>query len=811
MPAGTTGYEGAVTDEKIAAWCEDPEWQNENTALRSDGTWIGLDVDAYGDKKGHITLANLEARLGELPVTITSTARGQWLPDGTENPSRQHLYRVPAGLRFQTRFPDLEIIQATHRYTVTAPSRHPITGERYVVYGYDGEPLDDFPSIDDLEELPEAWLNFLAIPEGDQLDRDGFDGSVQEWLEACKPGSPSVLVQMVTQSIPRDPFGHDTMIALQASLVNLGAQGEPGVPAALAELKDEWLREPYNTPEYARDWSLGLSGAVAKFGAIEPQPEDVFTVDQAAAFGRIKDERFLDAWITLPPVVTEESLVERIRFISSMALASGLSATEAAALAWHTPSRRELGRSDAEALELVWVEAHAMETAPISAEREFAVEPEVVEVEPQAPGRRVKLLTTAEEGALEGITWWGDGKADGHFMSVMASVNPVMSEQYYHLNRWYILALCFANKAVIRSRNDTLVPLIIYGGILGPSGTGKSESINPVTEIASMFHLGDEDPDIGGDATAAGLTEALIRRDGKTSFFHSDEADRILNDWNNQQGEFRGMKQKVTEFYGGKVPALYRSTKKDISGIRARCYLCVHLMGVDQRVADAIEPIDWETGFINRFVWAKGYRKPRSREQKKFLSDGTDGAGKAAKKWYGQWVSAFQATASMISSTGEPARMDFDADVVDRHVDTIETFERMAQSSRHIDRLEPTFTRLELTILKCAALVALSDRRTRVKMADYLVALEQAEEWTENILELVDWTDKPMRAREADKIADFIRGKGGQVKKSEIHRTYPGDQFKINGLIKELEEQGRVEELKPGGVAPLVRLTEGER
>src|SRR5690606_9630822 len=141
-------------------------------------------------KKGHATLARLEEKLGELPATITSTARGQWLPDGTENPSRQHLYRVPAGLRFQTRFPDVEIIQHSHRYTVVAPSTHPVTQQPYIWYSYDGEPMEDFPVLDDLEVLPEAWLDFLTIPEGDLPDREGFAGSVREWLDACKKGSP---------------------------------------------------------------------------------------------------------------------------------------------------------------------------------------------------------------------------------------------------------------------------------------------------------------------------------------------------------------------------------------------------------------------------------------------------------------------------------------------------------------------------------------------------------------------------------------------------------------------------------------------
>lgn len=721
-------------------------------------------------------------------------------------------------MKFITKLVDVEFIQSFHRYTVTAPSRHPITGENYVLYGYDGEPLDDYPHIDDLEYLPEAWLNYLVDLSDDHGDREGFSGSVQEWLDKCKPGSPSLLVQMTLQAIPKEPFGHDRMLSLVASLVNMGTQGEAGVAGALEALRDEWLRGEYNTPEFERDFNLSLAGAIKKFGAIEPRADDILAVDQAAAFARVTDEGFFDAWTELPAVVTPESLAERLRFIVSMALASGLSLAEAAALAWHSPARKEIDPTQAY-LETMWAEAHIAEAQPVTEERQFTVEPEAKpEVEPLAPTRKVHLLTTQEEAALQDLTWWGDDKAPGHFMSVMHAMNPVMNEQYYHLNRWMLLSLIFAPKAVIPLENGTSVTLIFYGGVLGPSGVGKSESLNVVTDVASMFYMAEgEDPDIGGDATAAGLTEALIRRDGKSSFFHSDEADAVLLNWSNSMGPFADMKQKVTLFFGGSVPPLNRATKKDISGIRAKAYLCVHLTGVDERIVDAIEPRDWESGFVNRIVWANGYRKPRTREQKKLRirRPGSPALGpKGQDTWYQQWVAQFGRIASGLSNQdGTPGWIDIDDDVLERHTDTIELFEKLAQNSRHSERVSPTFTRLEMTILKCAALVAITEKRRRVQMSDYLIALEQAEEWTENILELVEATDRPVRAREADKLADLIRRQGGQMKKTEIHALHPGNQKVVNDLLRELEAQGRVEELQPDKTklsGAIILLTEGK-
>src|SRR5690606_17097959 len=138
---------------------------------------------------------------------------------------------------------------------------------------------------------------------------------------------------------------------------------------------------------------------------------------------------------------------------------------------------------------------------------------------------------------------------------------------------------------------------------------GKSQSLNPVKGMMKSYFLMEESPDIGGNATESGLTRALIKRDGKTSLFHSDEADGVLLAWSDKLSAFAGMKQRMTDVYGGDVPAMQRATAQDISGIHAKAYLCAHLTGIDERILDAIEPHDWESGFVNRFIWAKGHRK----------------------------------------------------------------------------------------------------------------------------------------------------------------------------------------------------------
>ncbi|MFT4258024.1 bifunctional DNA primase/polymerase [Microbacterium sp.] len=691
-----------------------------------------------------------------------------------------------------------------------APTKNHVTPEGVVLDSVDRRAGSSYflwwteripASRDEFAPAP-AWL----LTPSEEPELAPYSGTVDEWLSKCAPGEPGQFLLEFVDSIPKSDFGHDDMIQMQAALVGMGASGRSGIPWALERLKAEWLRGPYDTQVYREDWALGLRGAIEKYGAFEADilgefatpPKAEPAIDYVDAAGRVDDAQFFAAWTTLPNPPTPERLVEQVRLVLNLALEDGgVNRREAVEIAWNAAARKHVScpitsREGVEAL----------------ASATFPGEPDV---EVEAKDNRVQLLAAAEAAALQNVTWWGDDKREENFMSRMKQINPVMSEAYYRLNRWMILSLIFASKAVIPTENGTMVPLNFYGILLGPSGTGKSESLNCVTDMMNAYYLPEDDPDIGGDATTAGLTQALIRKDGRSSFFHGDEADAVFRSWSDSQGAFSGMKNRIMDIFGGKVPMLHRTGAKDISGIRAKAYLCVHLTGVDERIADAIEPHDWESGFVNRFVWANGHRKSRTREQKRFrIRRPGKGAQRGIETWYAQWASRFRQTVELklTREDGNPTWIDFDDDVLERHIDTTEKFERIAENSAYPDRLRPTFTRMEMTVLKCAALVAITERRTCVEMSDYLLALEQAEEWTENILEMVEATDESPRARQVNRLASMLEANGGGMKRSEIHsvKGYAGDERTTNGLISELVAQGRADVLPFGKNDALIRL-----
>jgi hypothetical protein len=145
--------------DEIEAW----RWQfaGGNVAFPLPHGVAGVDVDDYGDKHGAATLAEAEGRWGKLPPTVRSQNRS----DGV---SGIKLFRIPLGVELHgnVEFPELhldgiDVIQHHHRYLVVWPSIHP-SGRLYVWFDErTGSVLSGPPRLNDLPELPAAWVEAL--------------------------------------------------------------------------------------------------------------------------------------------------------------------------------------------------------------------------------------------------------------------------------------------------------------------------------------------------------------------------------------------------------------------------------------------------------------------------------------------------------------------------------------------------------------------------------------------------------------------------------------------------------------------------
>ncbi|WP_054681205.1 bifunctional DNA primase/polymerase [Microbacterium sp. No. 7] len=790
-PYTYSGHKEGTTDaDQIERWWS--RWPEALVGVHAGASGlVALDIDMGTDmstgeiKDGWNSL--IEAGLDDLPQTVTySTGSG----------GDHYIYAAPEGVSLG---PDQNHVTPEGVRLDDVDRRG---GSSYFIWW--GSEIPD--SRDAFAQAPD-WLLTPSSPtrtHDDSATHDipqaPFTGGVAEWLARCEAGEPAEHLREYLADIAerQGSIAHDEMIDFQRYLVGCAADHlEPGIPQLLDEFRSLYVDFPEQPGRsWAEEFDAGLRGAIEKYGTFAAAPRDIPAVDHKPLIAGLGNE-FMAKWATLPAERTREKLRGHVAELISDALKAGRSPLEAAAIGWRSPAANAPEglcalQFDKDSLPDVWnltwhIVQHPLADRPGAEEVSGDRDP--------FPGKSVRLLSRAERASL--APWWGD-----EYMSVMSELRDgVMSEQYYRANRWIILSLIFADKAFLPLKDGGKIIFNFYALQLGPTKTGKSKSIEPIHAIVDMFYLGVDTPDIGGDATAAGLQQALLARDGKTSYFQADEAEAVLRSWSDEKNEFRGMKLRITDYWGGRVGAMQRSTMKEQSGKTARGFLTVHLTGIEDKLAEAIWPDDWLTGFLNRFIIARGQVKEITREQALVRIGQADGKD-AAHKWYETWVAKFRQLATRLSPEGEPVAMDADEDVLLRHLDTQDALDAIADSlPGYEERLGNTLHkgRMDVAILKCAALVAITEGRRRIQMSDYLIALEQSEEWVENLLWAVQATDLTPRAREVARLADLIRANGGRMEVAKIKRLpkWQGRSRDVDSLLEELLSQRVIDKLTP--------------
>ena len=197
---GFTGRDATYPDDdRLGEWAREPRFAHGNIGLHLgpievDGgeafEVLGIDVDSYGEKSGGKQLKELEAKLGALPPTATSSARD----DGV---SGIRFFVVPAGLAWSGKLAsNIDVIQKCHRYAVVWPSIHP--DDRLYRWYLDGAAPDGHsysngvPAVGALPRLPDAWVDFgtrgRIKDEGVPADMESTPEELSEWAESALAG-----------------------------------------------------------------------------------------------------------------------------------------------------------------------------------------------------------------------------------------------------------------------------------------------------------------------------------------------------------------------------------------------------------------------------------------------------------------------------------------------------------------------------------------------------------------------------------------------------------------------------------------------
>lgn len=235
-PSGFTGRRAPFpTGEQFTAWFSNG--RAANLALRVPDYVAGVDVDDYDGKGGGETLTSLEASFGPLPATVISTSR---YPDDPVSGIR--LYRIPAGSELVgDAGPGIEIVQFHHRYAVVSPSTHPEGRSYRLVDQRTGAVIEEPPRPEELPELPESWLEGLAVTserrvQGDLDDEEPAASNVETDFGRRKLDYWTTRLESMT------PDGrHDVAVKAALSLAGLAKQGHLGWAVVCEELREAYF------------------------------------------------------------------------------------------------------------------------------------------------------------------------------------------------------------------------------------------------------------------------------------------------------------------------------------------------------------------------------------------------------------------------------------------------------------------------------------------------------------------------------------------------------------------------------------------
>jgi hypothetical protein len=278
LAKGVTGHNGKdPDDDEVATLIQ--EYPQANIGLRLPWDIIGIDVDAYDERKGHITMMRLAQRFGYLPVTWRSTAR---MPE--DGVSGIYLFRAPRD-RSQAWVTDLgpgsgvEIAQYHHRFATVAPSIHNSTGRMY--RWWRGNDPASIPVPGELPMLPVEWGDYLLSRREYVVSMGARTEEVIAWYAKVGPGE---MCRYMAGEADREAgkirvaalLGglHDTLVAAVTHLCMNAAEGHRGLDEALSVIEDEFSGSR-RSRNLRSEWASAVNTAMAKATAIEQEETDV--------------------------------------------------------------------------------------------------------------------------------------------------------------------------------------------------------------------------------------------------------------------------------------------------------------------------------------------------------------------------------------------------------------------------------------------------------------------------------------------------------------------------------------------------------
>lgn len=595
------------------------------------------------------------------------------------------------------------------------------------------------------DEVPSDRSVFAKAPDwicepAREVVGGAFEGGLDDWINSLvePDAEPTGRVLDAIQRIPTDDFGRFELLERQYEFVRLAAEGAPGIMHGLRMLRDEWLRDPWDTDDNRYTFDKGLDGAIRKAGALDERianlPKMAELLDNASSDvvnAIVGPDKPKGHWFRTAKLLVRE----------------GYSDDEVLGFMWQGGTVKNLSRE--------WGADFCIQRLTEVREQveQEKAEAAKVEVTPESPDETkafTELLTPSERKFLE---------ARPNFVhrylrytgSRFTRINP----NYHRAAAFTILSLGFAGHGFIVPMGKAM-SCNLYQNVLGESSTGKTEALKVRREITQLLFAEDQHYLVGSESSPEMLHEAMLERSGAPTLFADDEAAQFFAKLNSANHWGSGLETKLTDWYEGWVnPVRKRAAKTDGKG--GPCYLVAEFFSTPRRLFKEMTTDQFLSGFLARFLWSVGEPADETADRHRHRQSAPDVAHQAVDPGVEEIVEEIRGLRALV---GLRRPILADDESLARLEENSVKMEGVLRSSGRWDITEAAFRRMRDSIWKSAGLLAMSRGSTSIEIVDVLGAVEQAEVWLEGLLYASAQISSSQIERDAREIALFIRSKG---------------------------------------------------
>jgi hypothetical protein len=652
------------------------------------------------------------------------------------------------------------------------------------------------------KEIPDWMINAAVVAE--EFTGEGFSGSVSEWLDAIPDDTlPSGRVLDLLGRIPAKEFGHPEMVDLAWSIVRLGSERETGIKRALEALREAWLRDPYDKPQFRRDLDLAIKGAIAKAGRVQ-KPAPLVTMKVAPALKKAAEKGVADEFRALERKVSEtgteiefaRSRKEMFRVAAEGGLAPSTALSIVVGSKAFTGSKASVESAwfgDGESFyhDIDLESEDAVKTAEAKIEKEVEAARRITTL--AAESAKFTFLSETEQALVDSPAyhWWGT-----EYLAWVEGRLRHFNRSYHVASMWAALSVIASPWGKVPLAGAKLTDCNLYVGVVGDSSTGKTESWEFGTALIDAVYGLEGGPIIGdiSKLSALALHRSLILRDGKPSLVYGDEIQSFFQGVQTSQWQ-NGILGDVSSHYGGNVSPKLTLNDKEISGKRAKTMFTSYLTGIADQTLAAISLDHWTNGFFYRFLW--GFGNPRKTGDYKITMESTPTSYTAQ---FESWAREFRRVAALQEVKWGAGRMvAWEEDAVKRMELLNKQMDEMMKPSSLYDRVFVNANgRFSTSIMKVATIVAMVEAAEKVTLKHVLIALSYAGPWHRSMVLAIGETAKDPFEREVDACMVWVRrnairqiGKVAWIQRSAVMREFRPNEV-ADRLLRQLTEEGRL-------------------